>query len=678
MAKYNTFVGQYTDANPVKLISLFFDVLIHLSITGDNFNACKLGLPFSSSGLPGVSSPFAVVLTFALVFVIIAIIFLVIKYWSIRKCEGSCSFCGRVSYDFLSVFMGALYLIGDNLSDDVCRQYNSCLDFSITSTTCRIKDNRECNITTCRKITTDACKAEKCGTAAIVLLGASTALNLLLIFLDKASLSKPALPAIGISHKHWMSAFDLLTYAIFFDQTLTALHTSIFTLTSERQVRCDITIHAAGITIHVFAVLVWIVMLGYLLYENFCENCCSGGMKHCFRKNGEVIENPNSTAQQDRPGKKEIKKLYSRAIQKHWSRGIDKLFIVFFYISVGVFFLVYINADTPWPWDCSEGTDRRRKSLEGRMVLFVLSFALIILFLLLYFIIVFTPSIHEQCHGNKALDDSEVLKVLRNLPTSNERFRLPNEKDSSLHISYKFDEDIMTASYTVSITNDHEWTSTYQKDCTRCPNEKPCSGDNIIHINGENVGVVKRTRCNDSHSENDVYLLYDGTNTPPGEVSVVLRNCSICRKQHDNYVSTADSSTYAVLWHEIKSAHIQEGTSQHGENSGSQSELDNTSTLQPGEDERNSPDSNTSNMYSSQSSTPIRPQPSMDSMLQVDEVESEQSIFEMQVDGIPQGIVLLYPNGLVFRQRKKLSNSKLFSLYNIHINVHKHNSIVCI
>ena len=953
MAKYNSFGKRFSNLNPVKLLSLFFDVLIHFSITVDNSNACMLGLPFSSSGLAWVSSPFAVVLTFALVFVILAIILLVIKYWSLRKCEDSLS-CGEMTYDFLSLFMGVFYLIGDNLSDDVCRQWYSCTQFSITSTTCRIKDNRECNPTTCRKSTEYGCKAEGCRSAAIALLGLSTVINLFLIFLENVSFSKRALPAIGIAHNSWMSTFNLLTYAILFDQTLSGLHGSLFSLTSERQVKCDNSVHGAGGSIHGIAVVIWFAMFGCLCYKDFPE------------------------------------KPYARGKQKDCCTEYccGGIMYVLFHFLVWAFFFFYINADTPWPWDCYEGEDSRRLTLIIRLSFFAVSLLLIIIFLFLYAIIVFIPTIHEQCCGNKALDHSEVLQVLRNLPTSDERFRLASEEDSSLHISYKFDEGIMTASYTVSITNDHEWTSTYQKFWTKFRNfissrcgcrdtneeephsgdnttephsgdnttephsgdnttephsgdnttephsgdnttephssdnttephsgdnttephssdnttephssdnttephssdnttephssdnttephsgdnttephsgdnttephssdnttephssdnttephssdnttephssdnttephssdntTEPHSGDNTFRINGQKVCVVKGAFCNDSQSENtlnDVYRLYTGVNTTPGDDSVVfLPNCSIS-KENDGYVATADSSKYTVLQQEVRSVPTQESTSQHGENSGAQSQPDNISTLQPSEDAQDRPDSpppgtdlipqpvtdlipqpvtdlipqpvtdlipqpvtdlitppvtdlipqpvtdlipqpvtdpitppvtdlipqpvtdlitppvtdlipppgtcrhnsptrpisstngslrlhtNSNSPHdiernledhtictnnSSKSSQSCGPQTTPDSTPQVNTVGSEQSPptspFIMQVDDIPQGIVLLYPNGLVFRLRRDPSSSKFHTHVCINfINGHKHSSII--
>jgi hypothetical protein len=105
--------------------------------------------------------------------------------------------------------MGILYLIGDNLSDEVCRHYHSCPEFSINSMNCKMEDNRKCDVTACTKQTTDACKVDDCVTTAVVFLGVSTVFNLLLIFLEHPSLLKPALPAIGIAHKRWGAGFNL-------------------------------------------------------------------------------------------------------------------------------------------------------------------------------------------------------------------------------------------------------------------------------------------------------------------------------------------------------------------------------------------------------------------------------------------------------------------------------------
>jgi hypothetical protein len=226
---------------------------------------------------------------------------------------------------------------------------------------------------------------------------------------------------------------------------------------------------------------------------------------------------------------------------------------------------------------------------------------------------------------------------------------------------------------------------------------------------------VKGAFCNDSQSENtlnDVYRLYTGVNTTPGDDSVVfLPNCSIY-KENDSYVATTDSSKYTVLQQEVRSVPTQENTSQHGENSGAQSQPDNISTLQPSEDAQNRLDSSARHISSTNDSPRLHtnsnsphdieqnlenhtictnnasngsqscgPQTTPDSTPQVNTVGSEQSPstspFIMQVDDIPQGIVLLYPNGLVFRLRRDPSSSKFHTHVCINfINGHKHSSII--
>lgn len=497
-------------SNPLKLLSLFFDVLIHLSIAGDNLHSCRLGLLFSSNSM--CSSPLLIVLSMDILFVIFAVLLLIVLYRNYKiqektqysscecpivsascvccKCPRSsstCYCCGydlaspqdretyhqngefqntqqckkccnckftkrewfwkkykniflHISYDIISIIMGFLYLLGDNLSDDVCRRYQNCAMIHLDKDSCKIMDRRTCNENSC---TRTGCNVEGCRTSAGVFLGISTFLNILLLFWEYTSSQSSEDPSvIGVAHKFWMKTFNLLTYVIIFDQTLSGLHASTFYLSGDDGDTCTPATHVVGALIYSASVVAWIIFFVILGYEDgpYKKGCRTGTKSERCQIAAHVV----------------------------------------MCILMAIFFIIYIFADVPWPWNCFDEDSKyvRRIALEGRLALLAVSLGFMILFALIYAVCVIIPSMYVQRMGKLALDNSgDIRDMLRNLPTC-EKLPFTIQGKEQLSVSCTFEEDATSATYKISFTKNHEDTLC----CLTCNTSE--SGD---HVHPENV-----------------------------------------------------------------------------------------------------------------------------------------------------------------------------------------------
>ena len=166
MTKTKGFAGRAKYANPLIIMSLAFDVLTLLCITGNDLGSCT-----HQSFVSGYSI-LAIILAMDVMFVIVACTYLGIKYSKVvdlkQECKECCHLCpctkkewkncyqltSHLCYDILSVFMGFCYLLGDNLSDEVCMT-KECMDNSLTkyfnTSTCMLSINQTCDTVNCAK-----------------------------------------------------------------------------------------------------------------------------------------------------------------------------------------------------------------------------------------------------------------------------------------------------------------------------------------------------------------------------------------------------------------------------------------------------------------------------------------------------------------------------------------------
>ena len=362
---------QVSSTNSLKIICLFFDLLILLSITGDKLNRCEHS-GISSSSSSTASSTLAILLSFPLLFLIVASCWIVIKYCCLftckredcscccfKKCCCSCTYDGPsndngfdcscsceegerenclkmtayISYDVLSIIMCVFFLIGDNLSDDVCIFFGGkCKNFHLNSNTCMISVNRTCihdNEQCYWKSIDSECSMEelvKCRLTSVTFLGISTLLNLFLLYLDHRGIIKD-LSNSAENYPLLTATFNLFPLIIIFDQTISGLHDSVFKLTTNETQLCPTGTHVSGGIVFGISCIIWL----FLAIIHFCEHAES--IKESF-----------------------------------WS-------IVGATVVVFSFYVLYIFVDSPWPWDCFDADKMmKRQGLQGRLGLLVFTF----------------------------------------------------------------------------------------------------------------------------------------------------------------------------------------------------------------------------------------------------------------------------------------------------------------
>jgi uncharacterized membrane protein len=319
--------------------------------------------------------------------------------------------------------MGVLFLIGDNLPDEVCL-FDS-MDYTLDVTTCVINDNRTCNINTCTRTTPSS--ANGCRTAGITLLGISTFLNIILANIKLYPSKDKEFAIIGKTHQRWDSAFTLASKIVFFDQILSGIHDSIFMLVGDDSQTCIPETHVAGAVLYIISVIAWGILLFVLCYKDWPTTDLCPKIVHAS-----------------------------------------------LYIGLWVFYTVYIIADTPWPWECYTNTDLKKCHITARLVLLVFSLALVSLLLAIYCVTVCIPSLRIQAMHRLAFDDigndlQEMRKVYEyeDIPlickdSVQEMSQQENVNQIKPHFSLKFDEGMRSASYVLTFTWDYDLCSAYK------------------------------------------------------------------------------------------------------------------------------------------------------------------------------------------------------------------------
>jgi uncharacterized membrane protein len=326
-------------------------------------------------------------------------------------------------YEISTIFMGVLFLIGDNLPDEVCL-FDS-MDYTLDVTTCVINDNRTCNINTCTRTTPSS--ANGCRTAGITLLGISTFLNIILANIKLYPSKDKEFAIIGKTHQRWDSAFTLASKIVFFDQILSGIHDSIFMLVGDDSQTCIPETHVAGAVLYIISVIAWGILLFVLCYKDWPTTDLCPKIVHAS-----------------------------------------------LYIGLWVFYTVYIIADTPWPWECYTNTDLKKCHITARLVLLVFSLALVSLLLAIYCVTVCIPSLRIQAMHRLAFDDigndlQEMRKVYEyeDIPlickdSVQEMSQQENVNQIKPHFSLKFDEGMRSASYVLTFTWDYDLCSAYK------------------------------------------------------------------------------------------------------------------------------------------------------------------------------------------------------------------------
>ena len=391
----------------IKLLAVLMDIITLLALTGHQLDTCERGIPVATH------FSFVTLVCSSVVFSILSIGLLLYKFcfnWirSTSSCKQHFT-CWTVIYDIVNVAMGVCFLVGDNLSDAICIDFNTseCEEkvrsmVPVNSTTCmRIPKPdmdmlQKCNVITCRQIS-------------IGFLGTSTVLNLFLLYSEfywvnnlKGLMTSPGW------HTVWTKMFDLLSRVLIFDQSLSGLFDTIFRLTRNESLLCPKNglIHVSAGIVYGISVVIWLVLVSTHVSKN----------------------------------RKTLKTIKSKC-----SSFISYLILFFIWL----FYVIYILADTSWPWDCFSANENQKKAgLQGHVALLVFSLLIFVPFYVAYTVISFCPS----------------LCMMRNAEPLNEEYKLmltehemQVEGKQNMNISSKIEATTFSTNVCVDFTRVYSW-----------------------------------------------------------------------------------------------------------------------------------------------------------------------------------------------------------------------------
>jgi hypothetical protein len=168
----------------------------------------------------------------------------------------------------------------------------------------------------------------------------------------------------------WNATTNLLTLIVFFDQTLSGFYESAFKFTRDEQLLCSAGTHVAGSLIHATGIAVWTFFL----------------VVHYFRYHSED----------------QYKGLFITTLGLMWG-----------------FFVVYILADVPWPWECFDAMKNMKKGgLISRFVLLILSSILIIIIITICcFVWCWYSCVQKQKFDGRKKSEHSIEKIICGLPS---------------------------------------------------------------------------------------------------------------------------------------------------------------------------------------------------------------------------------------------------------------------
>jgi hypothetical protein len=331
--------------------------------------------------------------------------------------------------------MGVCFLVGDNLSDAIC------IDFNTSECEEKVRSMAPVNSTTCMRIPKpdmdmlQKCNVITCRQISIGFLGTSTVLNLFLFYSEfywvnnlKGLMTSPGW------HTVWTKMFDLLSRVLIFDQSLSGLFDTIFKLTRNESLLCPKNglIHVSAGIVYGISVVIWLVLVSTHVSKN----------------------------------RKTLKTIKSKC-----SSFISYLILFFIWL----FYVIYILADTSWPWDCFSANENQKKAgLQGHVALLVFSLLIFVPFYVAYTVISFCPSL---CMMRNAKPLDEEYKLM--LPDTEHEMQVEGEQNLTVHS--KFEATAFSANYSVDFTRVYSWWQFCPCTCESVCIPKPSVSARNVH-----------------------------------------------------------------------------------------------------------------------------------------------------------------------------------------------------
>ena len=435
----------------IKLLAVLMDIITLLALTGHQLDTCERGVPVATH------FSFGTLMFSGLAFLVLSSGLLLYKFcfnWirSTSSCKQHFTWL-NVTYDIVNVIMGVCFLVGDNLSDAIC------IDFNTSECEEKVRSMVPINSTTCMRIpkpemdTLPKCNIITCRQISIGFLGVSTVINLSLLYSELYCVKnlKELMTSPGW-HTVWTQMFDLLSHVLIFDQSLSGLFDTIFRLTRNESLLCPENglIHGSAATVYGISVVIWLVLV-------------------CTHASNNL---------------KDLKTTKSK-----WSPFIPYYVIPYYVISlilICLFYIIYIFADTSWPWDCFSVNENCKKAgLQGRTALLVFSLLIFVPFYAAYIGISFCPSLCMMRNA-EPLNCEECILML---PKTDDEMRVEGEQN--LAVNSKYETTPFSANYSVDFTRVYSWWHCCPCTCKSVCIPKPSVSACNVHKYNAHIGLGK-------------------------------------------------------------------------------------------------------------------------------------------------------------------------------------------
>ena len=419
-----------------------------------------------------------------------------------------------IALDFLTIFMGTLYLIGDNLPRDACRNQAACMSVANTFSTI------------------------------------SLVLNTVLTQVRKTGLwseSWSKLPTVGSQQEHWIQLFVALSQVVLLNQILTSgfeYLPSVATLLGDSST-CGAGTHVGGSFILVFGVFGWALYVTVTGLRNFLstkkcnaeqildnppsthkeENAKSETQRNPPSVNNEEnsnietprnspsvnneenanIETSGNSPSTDNERKAKTDTKHSKSVKYHDGMGYCACcgleFLMIVYVAL------YMFGDLYWPWNCFE-SDREWKI--ARAIILGIACLISLVLAWVYIAIAIIPSLHAVIRGDFFLQGRSIESLFGfsfrshdgNVKVS--EFRVNGAANDKLRFDAEIGGHLDTLSNSMTFKSDTSWTNVW-KCC--CPTKQSniesggqskkgagCTGDGAFNI----TSLVYATKSNEA------------------------------------------------------------------------------------------------------------------------------------------------------------------------------------
>jgi hypothetical protein len=424
-----------------RIIAVWFDVTLTLSVVASKRNNDQ-------------TAQTACYILLSVVFFLVSTALLILKTGIICKSIQECTEDADKYWKYLVatldsvlgmavIVMGTAYLFGENLPSSLCSG--------------------------------DHCRQVKTG-----LLGGSLILNLFLTVVEKGfnwSGGWDKFKTVDAKHKQWSDLLGLLNTVVLFDQALTGFHITVYDINmSSENITCDS--YSNGLSGAMYGLSVVVFTLILICVQRYCRTWVKRNLK-------------DVRAEIKKGSKLSWWKQYCKCGWKCGCYWIEESCFIGVGISLVIFFICFVLADLPWPWNCKDQVNLQAGK-KTRLALLIISFILVSFYLVLYFFVVFIPSAFH--HTRKSvLHKSEIRSLFgarfRDMKTEVDEYCKCDRDDMkikmqgdpkadqttlSLPLSFQFEQDtecsLLCQMYNCSACTRQDRDDVDNHGCCRCGN----------------------------------------------------------------------------------------------------------------------------------------------------------------------------------------------------------------